>query len=153
MDRRSSGQDRDSIDVSVKSYKRNDPGIVESRPCLDFQMKSTSMPEYDRDKKVLKYELGIKNYRDLNADSVRPPLLAVHVLPPDVSRWVSVADDHLAITERMLWFNVYGSSPSTNPGRKTVTLSIPLKNALTTQSLKRLLDMVAHGETISNDLH
>jgi len=145
--------DNEGLDVTITGSRRIGINVIDAHPHIDLQLKCTSGPKYDIDNEMLKFQLPVKNYNDMIHPSTAPFLLAVHILPEIVPKWVSVSDKCLEITEKMLWFNV-SEAKNLHPKekQKKITISIPMKNQLTAKSLNRMIDMVSKGDKIFNDL-
>ena len=150
---RGHSDDYDSIDVTVKAL--NLPranGRTWHRPGIDIQLKCTSSPNFIENGKYLSYPLKRKNYDDLTTPGTNAPLLAVLVLPQDVSEWMSVSRHHMTIRECIFWCNISQCNRDVKNGQQSVSVRIPVNNVLDTETLYRLLDMTSRGEEIPYEI-
>ena len=150
---RRSSDDYDSIDVSVKSLKL--PlinGREIERPSIDIQLKCTSSPNFVDGGRYLSYPLSRKNYDDLKSDGIESPLLAVMVLPDDVSKWMCISHEQMTIKNCIHWCNVSKCNNVIKDSQDSVSVRIPAKNILDTETLCRLLDIVSKREVIPYEI-
>lgn len=119
--------DRDSIDLTVHSR-------TSSFAAVGFQLKATSSPDWSDE--VLRFQLGAKNFNDLEASRQTPALLAVMVLPPEPSEWMTVGDSQLTMRRGVWWVSLRGFGPTSQGSRQ---VSLPKANLLTVESLRELI--------------
>lgn len=141
FNRISSSVDDDSIDVAFKS--KGYVGRPIRSPQIEFQLKCTSQKVIDGG--VLKYALTRKNYDDLRGDDFASPrYLAVLLVPEDVGEWVGHNDEHIELHKSCYWLSLRHHGPTDNA--VSVTVSIPLEQRLTTDTLKAMMERASHGE-------
>jgi hypothetical protein len=121
--------DDDSIDWTLSCR-------LSRRPKLDVQMKTTSTD--DGTGAVIRYPLKKKNYDDLILTNVLAPRILVLVtLPPNIEEWLSLMEQQLALRRCGYWVSLAGEAESDND--TSVTVSIPRKNMLTPEAVRRLM--------------
>ncbi len=141
LNRISSSVDDDSIDVSFKS--KGYLGRLVRSPQIEFQLKCTSQDLVDGE--VIKFPLPRKNYDDLRgSDFASPRYLAVLLVPENVGRWVGHNDGHIELYKSCYWLSLRDLEPTDN--LNTVTVSIPLNQRLTTETLVAMMDRASDGE-------
>ncbi len=144
-------RDKDGIDASIHMPANRMEDVRVERPMIDVQMKSTSNPNYDRDMKVLNFDVPVRDYQRLHKVRQYPALiLMVLVLPDDTGRWMTVDDDKLSLSKFMLWYNVADCDEDIH-NKKSIRLKIPLNNRVDAESLSYLLRKSANGEVIHNE--
>jgi hypothetical protein len=119
--------DRDSIDITVHSR-------TSSFAAVAFQLKATSSPNWSAD--GLRFQLGAKNFNELQTTRQTPALLAVMVLPSDDQKWLTVTEKQLVLRRCVWWISLRGAGP-TNQGSMQVVL--PKANLLTVEALRELI--------------
>jgi len=143
LNRTSSSVDDDSIDVAFKSKGYH--GHLVRSPQIEFQLKCTSQNLVDVDRNVIKFALPRKNYDDLRgADFASPRYLAVLLVPEDVDHWIGHSAEHIELHKKCYWLSLRDCEPTDNVN--TVTVSIPLDQRLTTETLKSMMDRASDGE-------
>jgi hypothetical protein len=143
LNRTSSSVDDDSIDVAFKSKGYH--GHLVRSPQIEFQLKCTSQDLVDVDSEVIKFPLLRKNYDDLRgSDFASPRYLAVLLVPEDVEHWIGHNDEHIELHKNCYWLSLRDYEPTDNTN--TVTVSIPLDQRLTTETLKSMMDRASDGE-------
>jgi hypothetical protein len=99
----------------------------------------------DVDDEVIKFPLPRKNYDDLRgSDFASPRYLAVLLVPQDVEHWIGHDDEHIELHKNCYWLSLRDYEPTDNAN--TVTVSIPLNQRLTTDTLKAMMDRASDGE-------
>lgn len=120
--------DIDSIDGTLKC-------TCGKRPQIDFQAKATSQ-DVVRDRHVV-FELSIKNYDDLRADTVVPRILIVYVLPENSDDWLSSNEDALQLRKCAYWISLRGEPESENS--TSVTVNLPRAQTFDCRQLEHLM--------------
>lgn len=110
---------------------------VESGFHLDFQLKSTTLWEFENDHVV--YDLEAKTYNDFvtRDPDATGAILILLCLPEDEVEWANFTEDHLALRHCCYWAKLNGD-PTDNANTKRVR--IPRTNLLTVDSLKQILN-------------
>ena len=143
LNRISLAVDNDSIDVAFRSKGYH--GSTIRSPQIEFQLKCTSQAFVDASGTVLKFPLPRKNYDDLRGqDFASPRYLAVLLVPDDVGLWIGHEHEHIALRKSCYWLSLRDHLPSGNTD--SVTVSIPLSQRLTTETLKAMMDRASSGE-------
>ena len=65
-------------------------------------------------------------------------------MPEDVEHWIGHNDEHIALHKNCYWLSLRDYEPTANAN--TVTVSIPLDQRLTTETLKSMMDRASDGE-------
>ena len=113
--------------------------------CLDVQLKSTTAATVTP--KTVQFDLPVKNFDDLRADTEQERILAVLVLPVDEARWIRHTESGLLIRTCMYWASLRGRPGVTN--RSTVRITIDRKNQFTPDALQWIMDCVRIGEELT----
>ena len=129
--------DRDSIDLRIQAGGPRRPG-------LDLQLKATTQFSEPRDG-FLRFQLSIKNYRDLRDETQTPRLLVVLELPKDESQWMTVTDEELMLRRRAYWLNLQKNHGEVD-NQSAVTVRIPEQNVLDVETMQDLMEKSSTGE-------
>lgn len=128
--------DFDSIDVVISGKGRITPDSLAISPRIELQLKA-SMNIHSNNKGEIPFDLSIKNFDDLRADTMLPRLLVVMVLPYDQSEWLIHSADKLIVQKCCYYLNLRGLLQSVNAGHQRVY--VPIVNELTPNALKSLM--------------
>lgn len=105
-------------------------------------MKCTVAPSYVNGD--LHFPLPIKNYNDLRpTDVLVPRILIVVVTHASTAKWIEVSPPDSTIRECGYWLSLRGMPPTSNT--TSVTVTIPLGNKFTPNSLTALMTGIANG--------
>jgi len=105
--------DTGGVDFSVfYDKKRTINGktrYTQSSEYIDLQLKSTEerVVEINSQKKIIKYDLEIKNYNDLivrKQEGNAPLILILSILPDDKTKWVQVGKTNLILSQTAYWY-------------------------------------------------
>lgn len=132
--------DDDSIDMLFqgKGYQAK-----VRNPQIQLQLKCTSSANVSNG--MLRYPLKKKNYDDLRGDDVVVPrYLAVLVVPKNTDDWLIHNDEFMSLYKTCYWYSLRSLPESTNT--TSVTVSIPIEQRLTTESLLELMAAASQGE-------
>jgi hypothetical protein len=133
--------DDDSVDLGIAARSSaNTP----RRPRLELQLKCTYVDEGDDH--FLAYDLKLKNYEDLRADTIVPRILVVVLAPQDVNSWLEVSDHEMCLRHCAYWLSL-NSLPATNNAHK-VRVKIPRSAKFTPQELQRMMVKINNGEIL-----
>jgi len=138
--------DRDSVDVSVCAKGSVDATSKILSPQIDIQLKATSQ-EYDGD--FIPFPLPIKNFRELQANTMTPRILVVLLLPARDESWVPWTHEEVSLKGKAYWLSLATHKESENCSSQTV--KIPKTNCLNHVSLKNLMIAVSKLEVIKNE--
>ncbi len=109
---------------------------------LDYQLKATVNARVKNG--VIKYSLEMKNYRKLIQTRVGTPrILVVYAMPKEADKWVVVEKDETTLQKCAWWCSLKGKPEVNNKER--VTVSIPINQQLTPESLKEMMNKVKDG--------
>jgi hypothetical protein len=126
--------DDDSVDLILQG-KGFTSGI--RNPQIEVQLKCTSQD--NRNNEHLKFVLPIKNYNDLRGKGLLcPRYLFVLVVPDDVQEWMFHENTHTTIMHCCYWVSLMDSPDTSNS--TNITIEIPRKNLLTSDSLLALME-------------
>lgn len=129
--------DVDGVDINI-GY----PGRLIGRgyPCIEAQVKSWRSPAV-RDSQLV-YPLKVDNYNQLvgvpGEDFPVPRLLFLVTVPPTTDDYVRRCGQHYSFSHTVYWQSLM-HLPAETVNRNTKTVSVPIANILTTQSLLDLL--------------
>ena len=135
--------DDDSIDISFKS--KGYSGKVRRNPQIDIQLKCTkAKPNKDG---VLPFPLPVKNYNDLRDEyQNNPTYLVVLIVPENENNWIENRENDMLLRNKAYWFSLRNMPETDNDS--TVTIHIPTKNVLTSDSFKKLMDYASEGKSL-----
>ena len=127
--------DNGGIDATVELPPNKDRDVPLR---IDIQLKATSTPKMDAKGEHLIFDMKVETFRRMSSEKRSCPwLLFVLILPEDVRNWVVVNETELIEHAFMIWCDV--RECCTSEGEKNVSLSIPLSNRITIESLHRML--------------
>lgn len=133
--------DDDSVDFTIHGKGYNGKY---GYPRLDVQLKCYR--NFPIQLQGFSYPLKIKNYNDLKVTNVLVPrILIILVVPKNIEDWLEHSDQQTIVKHCAYWASIRGKPPTQNT--KTVTVSIPQRNRLTPNELRRLMQIVASGDT------
>ncbi|MDO7849092.1 DUF4365 domain-containing protein [Hymenobacter sp. M29] len=137
-------EDDHGVDLYIMRVQRIEraDGIryVDSTDFIGVQLKCTCVASIEEDEDYVKYDLEAKTYNDL-VDRVRynatvPLLLVLMILPDEVTRWVEVRDNEIALAKCAYWYEPDSSQPYTG-NSSTKRIYIPKANKLDMDSIRR----------------
>lgn len=128
--------DSDSVDVVISGKGKIHPSSLRHSPRIEVQLKASinAKPNGDGD---IPFDLTIKNYDDLRAETMLPRLLILFVLPHQQVDWLIHQPDKLILQKCCYYLNLKGLPESTNSGHHRVY--VPTANILTPSALKNLM--------------
>ena len=131
--------DDDSVDFTIhtKGYSGQ-----YGYPRIDVQLKCYQ--NFPIESQGFSYPLKIKNYNDLRVTNILVlRILVILVVPKNIENWLEQSDQQTIVKHCAYWASIRGKPPVQNT--KTVTVSIPQVNRLTSKELRRLMQIVASG--------
>lgn len=129
--------DVDSIDgILLASFGR--------RPRIDFQAKATTQDILRG--RELHFELPVKNYNELRAETRTPRMLIVLTMPKDQSDWLNQTQNELCLRRCAYWLSLEGWPSTSN--QHTITVEIPVSNTFDSSQLKDLMEKAETGEAL-----
>ena len=133
--------DDDSIDLGIAARS----GLhTTRRPRLELQLKCTHIDEGGDE--FLAYDLKVKNYNDLRADTIVLRILVVVLVPPDVTSWIEISNHEMCLRHCAYWMSLKYLPVTTNA--HTVRVQIPRAAKFTPQELRGLMVKVNIGENL-----
>lgn len=126
--------DRDSVDLSFSAG-------APRHPRMDVQLKATSAVKGDTD--TFSFELPLKNYNDLRAETLVPRALIVLEMPKDQDQWLTVSSEEL-ILKRCAFYKVLTGAPETE-NTTSVTVKINRQNRFDVAALQHLMAKARTG--------
>ena len=136
--------DRDSIDTSIKAKGMLCPESVFTSPSIDVQAKATTRLTSNGD--TFRFELPIKNYRELRGERQSPAILVVLSLPSNEEEWLAHTEDSLIAKRCAYWVSLKDSPDSDNT--ETITIDIPKSNVFSPNTLKLMMRNVSISRSI-----
>ncbi len=127
--------DADSIDAIISAKGKLAPDGKVS-PRIEVQLKAT-INWHINEQGNIPYQIPIKNYNDLRADTVVPRLLVVLCLPKEEENWLNHTPEALLIRQCAYYLNLNGLQDSVALEKPTVYL--PETNKLSPEALKVLM--------------
>lgn len=125
----------------------DDPFDVRLEPrysCLRIQVKCTYTCAVRSDG-TIHYKLDADTYKFLIDKRSDPRILVlVHVPEPkdgETHGWITVNTDHTIVRNRLYWLSLMGGPPL--PGKKSVTVPIPLANIFDARAVETLMNRIA----------
>lgn len=135
--------DDDSIDISFKS--KGYSGKVRRNPQIDIQLKCTKAKPNTNG--ILPFALPVKNYNDLRDEyQNNPTYLVVLIVPENENDWIENRKNDMLLRNKAYWFSLRNMPETDNDS--TVTIHIPTKNVLTSDSFKKLMDYASEGKSL-----
>ncbi len=128
--------DSDSVDAIISGKGKIDSTSLRHSPRIEVQLKASinAQPNSNGD---IPFDLTIKNYDDLRADTVLPRLLILLALPQQQADWLIHQPDKLILQKCCYYLNLKGQPASSNGGHQRVY--VPTANILTPTALKILM--------------
>jgi hypothetical protein len=112
------------------------------RPRLELQIKCTHID--DGDENELPYDLKIKNYDDLRADTIVPRILVVVLVPEDLGSWISLSADQMCLHYCAYWMSLAGYSETAN--HETVRVRLSRLSNFSPSVLQAIMERINRGE-------
>ena len=132
--------DDDSIDWQIAASGGH--GTRRS-PRLELQLKCTASPNIADGS--IRFPLSAKNYEDLIPENVSVPrILAVVIVPTEVSEWLTLSDGSLILRNCAYWVSLRGREASEN--EVSVTVDVPLAQRFDVDALRAMMERVQAGE-------
>lgn len=128
--------DSDSVDAIISGKGKIDPTSLRHSPRIEVQLKASinTVPNANGD---IPFDLTIKNYDDLRAETLLPRLLILLALPNQKSDWLLHQPDKLILQKCCYYLNLKGQPASINGGHQRVY--VPTTNVLTPTVLRILM--------------
>ena len=133
--------DFDSVDLIIAARGSE---TTSRRPRVELQIKCTHVD--DGHSEHLAYDLKIKNYDDLRADTIVPRILVVVLVPEDVDSWLHVTDEEMCLRRRAYWHSLAGSPETTND--TTVTIHLSRDASFSPDSLREMMERINNDEAL-----
>lgn len=131
--------DNDSIDLTFEGW--NYSGLIRD-PKISMQLKCTSQNLRVGDE--IRYSLKRKNYDDLRETRLGTPrYLAVLEVPEEMTDWTQHVDTGMLLASRCYWVSIRGAA---SVEQQSITVSVPLSQRLTSDSLNELMIRASNCE-------
>ena len=131
-------------DVDV-NYVNHHGRYSENGYGIDFQLKATTNVLTKNG--MIYYDLEVKNYCDLiRTDIGSPRILILYVMPKDREKWLELCPDGTTMRKCAWWCSLRGWAKTNNKDK--IRIEIPEKQLLTSEELKRLIDLVKGGDIL-----
>lgn len=128
--------DTDSVDAIISAKGKIDPTSLRQSPRIEVQLKASINARLNADGNI-PFDLTIKNYDDLRADTMLPRLLVLLALPQNQLEWLIHQPDKLILQKCSYFLNLKGYPASVNEGHQRVY--VPIANVLTPVALRELM--------------
>lgn len=132
--------DSDSIDVTIKSNGFITTGSIIRSPEIQIQLKASENLSLDASSRYI-FDLPVKNYEDLRANTLTPRLLVALNLPNVKANWLTHSVNDLIIRNCAFWLNLKGLPQTSNT--TAVRVFIPQANIFSPASLVDLMTKVS----------
>lgn len=133
--------DDDSVDLGIAAR-----GGVQTtrRPRLELQIKCTQNDEGNDQR--LSFELKRKNYDDLRVETIVPRILAIVLVPSEVTAWLRSSAREMCLYHGAYWTSLLGQEET--PNKTSVTIRLPRSQQLTPEGLQALMARINNGEPL-----
>lgn len=128
--------DNDSVDAVISGRGKIDPTSLRQSPRIEVQLKASINVQPNQEGKI-PFDLTLKNFDELRAETVLPRLLILLALPQQKQDWLIHHPDQLILQKCSYYLNLKGLPSSSNLSYQRVYL--PTSNILTPQTLKSLM--------------
>jgi hypothetical protein len=128
--------DMDSVDATVSGKGLIASDSIISSPRIELQLKA-SKNIHPNENGEIPFDLSIKNFNELRANTMVPRLLVLMSLPDDQSEWLIHNPDSLVLQKCCYYLNLKGLLDSYNGSNQRVY--VPISNVLTPEALKNLM--------------
>lgn len=126
--------DDDSVDGILLSRRGR-------RPRIEFQLKATGQDIFQGDH--VAFPLPIKNYNDLQVETISPRILVVVSMPDNEAQWLHQSEEALHLYRCAYWVSLLGR-PET-PNTASITVHLPGSQMFTSESLVAMMDRIQAG--------
>jgi len=132
--------DDDSIDWMI--HQTGGKGSIRS-PRLELQLKCTGAPDIEA--AHLRFDLNVKNYRELiPEDLMVPRILVLVVVPQDAESWLHMTEESLILRNCAYWISLRGLPPKEN--ENTVVVRLPRVQRFDADALSSMMNRIGAGE-------
>lgn len=133
--------DDDGIDIGFSQS-----GAQESTrsPRCEAQIKCTELDVLREE--TLNYALEVKNYEKLRGNTMVPRILVVLKVPENISDWIQLTEDELAMRNCAYWISLKGR-PETNH-TSNITINIPRTQIFSPGSLTEIMNKIDNEEEL-----
>lgn len=128
--------DSDSVDVVISGKGKIDSASLRHSPRIEVQLKA-SVNAHPNQNGEIPFDLTLKNYDELRADTMLPRLLILLALPQQQADWIIHQPDKLILQKCCYYLSLKGLPASEN--REYQRVYIPTANVLTPAALKTLM--------------
>lgn len=133
------------LDLTLHEVSEEGGRFAESGMAIDLQVKSsTSVVET---KSEVGFDLPVRAYDALRAETDRVRLLVVFVLPNDESEWVRQTRAKLELRKAAYWVSLRGRPAVKN--RSTVRIALPKRQLFTPNAVREIIERVRRGEELT----
>lgn len=134
------------IELCLHQVEREEDQFSESGFHLDLQIKSTTV--FVETRKSISYDLSIKAYDKLRAETNQARILALFILPPNEVEWLrQKKKSKLELRKCVYWTSLRGQPKVQN--RSSIRVTIPKRQLFTPDSLKWIMERLRAKESLS----
>lgn len=130
--------DHDSIDITISSSGRR-------KVKLDIQLKATTRI-INEEKDSFSFQLSLKNYNDLRAETMCPRILLVFCMPEDENEWIKHTIQELSLRKCAYWLSLQGNPETDN--KETINVKVSKSNLFSPEELKKIMLKIENGDDI-----
>ena len=133
------------LDLTLREVEESGGRYTESGLMLDLQLKSTiSVAET---KTTISYDLPVRAYNILRAETNQARLLVVFVLPKDEHAWLRVTPAKLELRKCAFWVSLRGRPAVAN--RSSTRIVISKRHLFTPDAVRAIIERIRSGENLT----
>lgn len=133
------------IDLTLHEVLKENERFGESGRGLDLQLKSTTSAV--ETKTAFGFDLAVRAYDILRAETDRTRLLVVLMLPRDEGEWLRQTRAKLELRKAAYWLSLRGRPAVKN--RSSVRVSVPKRNLFTPGAVRAIIEQIRRGEALT----
>jgi hypothetical protein len=133
------------IDLTLHEIGEAPHRYFESGIAIEIQLKSTTAAVETRN--AISFDLPVRSYDILRAETDQPRLLVVLELPAADSEWLRVTRTRLELRKCAYWVSLRGQSAVRN--RSSIRVAIPKRQLFTPSAVNEIIERIRRGEDIT----
>jgi hypothetical protein len=133
------------LDLTLYEVSAEGGRFVESGIALDLQLKSTTSI-YETGKEF-GFDLAVRAYDFLRAETHPQRILVVFILPNDESEWIRQTHGKLELRKAAYWISLRGRPAVKN--RSSVRIEIPKRHLFSPAAVREIIGRIRRGEEVT----
>lgn len=133
------------IDLTLHEIRHQAKRYDESGFGLDLQLKSTTSAVETR--AAFGFDLPVRAYDILRAETDQTRLLVVLLLPKDEAEWLRQTRSKLELRKAAYWLSLRGRPAVKN--RSSVRVAVPKRNLFTPDAVRAIIEQIRRGEDVT----